>query len=118
MPEGAGGIATRQKAGALYTRLRPLGAGEITTSPVFEISGFSELIFTAIADTSFLSTLEEANRPEGPFTPIANINSAPVGSLFRAADRIRPVGAFMRATIFNPGVAQQFFSALLYGIPA
>jgi hypothetical protein len=74
------------------------------------VSGFSDQPFTVL--------LREGNRPEGPFTPIPVLSSAPVSGVERLAEKVTPVGGYMEATISNPGAAQTFFSLVIYGTPS
>jgi hypothetical protein len=116
MPDGLGIIATRQGVGTLFSTRKPLGAGQSVTSQPFESAGYGQIVTSIISDQPHSVVAEEANRPEGPWTPVSSISSAPIGLVQRAAGRLQPIGCFMRITLQNlAGVPMSSLSAVVFG---
>lgn len=115
MPDGLGVIATRQNVGALFSTRQPLAAGQSITSQPFEAAGFGQVVISIVSDQPHSILVEEANRPEGPWTPVLTINSAPIGAVQRAAGRLQPIGCYMRTTLQNLGGVMSSLSALVFG---
>lgn len=118
MPDGLNGIATRQHASGLFSTVTPLGAGATILSKPFEVAGFANIVVSADSDQPISILLEEANTPDGPWTPVITMTSTVIGSLSRINQIFRPIGSFMRASVINGGGVQHILSALIYGIPS
>jgi hypothetical protein len=116
MPDGLGVISTRQSVGNLFSTRQPLDAGQSITSQPFEAAGYGQIVISIVSDQPHSVVVEEANRPEGPWTPVLSISSAPIGLVQRAAGRLQPIGCYMRTILQNlAGVRMGSLSAVVFG---